>query len=494
MKSIIKQLGIKNLSLLTVLTTASFLVVALCTSPIFEALGEDCSYFMLLGRLVTEGGVLYVDLFDHKGPLLFFLNAIPQLFIDGALGVWILEVIFMLISMVIMFKIGYIVLKNKSAIFVPLTYLLAMNSTIAGGNLSEEYSNLFCLIGLYIYVKFVESGFKDLSNASVTILGVLLALVVFIRVNNTIVLLSVIACIGVYYIIKDYKRIPVLILFGLLGMLIVTVPMFLYFHSISALDDMLNAAFVHNFNYSNNSGLSQLFNNIVQINGSVFGFFVYGVTLIGVSFGAYALIKKDYAYGFLNLLISIFSVYAMCLSGNRFLHYLVIAIPVIPLSAMIFLKHSNDFIKNLVEKFHLVLLILFVIGTVGTMGITYIVAQPDLKDHAVIDLYEEDALEMSAMIPENERDSVFGYNVEAKWFVITDITPSGKYFSLQEFMAKTNPSIIDEVNEMFETDTPTWLIITDAHLVENQFVLDKIDSDYELVHDNSIGQMYKLIS
>ena len=50
---------------------------SLSTSPIYPVYqGHDSSIFSLLGIGQTIGKELYIDLFDHKGPIIFFINAL----------------------------------------------------------------------------------------------------------------------------------------------------------------------------------------------------------------------------------------------------------------------------------------------------------------------------------------------------------------------------------------------------------------------------------
>ena len=52
----------------------------------------DESVFIYIARMMRRGYVPYRDMFDHKGPYLFFFELIGDL--CGDTGIWILELIF----------------------------------------------------------------------------------------------------------------------------------------------------------------------------------------------------------------------------------------------------------------------------------------------------------------------------------------------------------------------------------------------------------------
>ena len=46
------------------------------TSPLYTDVGYDSAMFQTIGKYWAQGYLPYVDLFDHKGPLIFFINAV----------------------------------------------------------------------------------------------------------------------------------------------------------------------------------------------------------------------------------------------------------------------------------------------------------------------------------------------------------------------------------------------------------------------------------
>ncbi len=68
-----------------------------------EVLLTDSSAFLYIGSQMSVGKVPYLDLFDHKGPLLYVINVIPFLLSNSWKFIYILEgVAIICVSMLIL--------------------------------------------------------------------------------------------------------------------------------------------------------------------------------------------------------------------------------------------------------------------------------------------------------------------------------------------------------------------------------------------------------
>ncbi|MBR0469737.1 MAG: hypothetical protein IJJ55_00820, partial [Clostridia bacterium] len=62
--------------ILAAFCTAFLLLLSASTSPLYaDYCDGDSSIFMLIGKAIASGKNVYRDFFDHKGPILFYLNA-----------------------------------------------------------------------------------------------------------------------------------------------------------------------------------------------------------------------------------------------------------------------------------------------------------------------------------------------------------------------------------------------------------------------------------
>lgn len=64
----------------------------------------DHHVFVLAGKVLCSGGRMYVDYFDHKGPIQFFLNALGWWMCPGYMGVFLIEMFVFLLAQFILWK------------------------------------------------------------------------------------------------------------------------------------------------------------------------------------------------------------------------------------------------------------------------------------------------------------------------------------------------------------------------------------------------------
>lgn len=136
---------------IVIFSIVSMALMAYNTSPFIDRIGEDSGIYLLIGKYLLKGMTLYIDFFDHKGPIIFFINYLPQIFVNGTLGVWIIETICMSISSILLFKISSKLLKNNFSLLISLVYILISVFLMNSGNYSEEYANIFNVLCIYIY-------------------------------------------------------------------------------------------------------------------------------------------------------------------------------------------------------------------------------------------------------------------------------------------------------------------------------------------------------
>ena len=80
---------------------------------------EDSSVFLYIGKRMLEGKLPYRDLFDHKGPILYLIEVLglclsPQ----STDGVWVLEVLNLLVTTALMLRIGIPEAENRASCYL----------------------------------------------------------------------------------------------------------------------------------------------------------------------------------------------------------------------------------------------------------------------------------------------------------------------------------------------------------------------------------------
>jgi hypothetical protein len=151
---------IKNWSRHLVIFLLSVWLVALIMLPSnpFKALpGRDNGVFLYGGQQVLLGGIPYVDFWDHKGPLIYYINALGLLLGKGSRwGVWGLEFGFMVLTSLGLYQVA----RNQWGYFSGFialgfwAYCMSRNGPydFHGSNFTETYSSFFNVLAVLFWV------------------------------------------------------------------------------------------------------------------------------------------------------------------------------------------------------------------------------------------------------------------------------------------------------------------------------------------------------
>ena len=210
----------------------------------------DSAIFIYAGQQILNGDTLYKDLWDNKGPLLYYINALA-VFISGTSmwGLFVIEYLGLLASILL----GYLSIKKAfgkvPAVFASVVWPLALfyiNDN--GGNFTEEYSVPLGFAAIYLYLRSREKGG---SLPYVFLIGVTFSLSFLLRPNNTGIQIAAALLIFISGILnrRYYRLIKEIIAYGL-GVILVLGLTLLYFHGKDALGDFYDAFIVYNSAYS----------------------------------------------------------------------------------------------------------------------------------------------------------------------------------------------------------------------------------------------------
>ncbi|MCL1943248.1 MAG: hypothetical protein FWF54_06855 [Candidatus Azobacteroides sp.] len=83
-------------------------------------------------------------------------------------------------------------------------------------------------------------------------------------------------------------------------------------------------------------------------------------------------------------------------------------------------------------------------------------------------------------IPESDKNNAIGYNVDSRWYLEQNIIPSYKYFTFQEWFAKTNPQILIDFNNRITLKPPKWLIVRSDSYTSNATLNALLKEKYEI--------------
>lgn len=165
----------------------------------------DSGVFLYIGDQILHGKIPYKDIWDHKPPLIFFINASALILGKGSVwGIYLFE----FLSIFTAGATGYLLLKRVFGLLPSIVgtffWLVSLVVVIYGGNYPEEFVLPIEFFSLYIFWKSETSGY---SKKRLIMLGLAFALTLLLKPN----LISLYISIIIYFILKalfkkDWKK------------------------------------------------------------------------------------------------------------------------------------------------------------------------------------------------------------------------------------------------------------------------------------------------
>lgn len=325
----------------SILLTSSFLFVFLfscTTSPLYEHYPfwfyGDSGIFQEMGVCLLQGGTPYVDLFDHKGPILWFVQALG-LWISPHWGLLMLQSLSLFCTLIIWYKTARMVVdKTGVSIVIALSGLLFLLAFYQRGNLCEEWCLPFISLPIYLYFRGCKKQ-QPCTQKNSFVIGLCVGVIAMIRLNNTapiigFVLWDYIVCVKH----KEYKRLWTNIAAICGGVLVVFFGCVLFYlikASWNGVYEMIYGTFIFNYEYfiapdGYRYGLK--LRNVLP----VIGFFM--IVLFLCTFGK---AHKNSTY---SLCIS-YILSFLAIGSKGFFHYMMIFIPLFIVTAGLLLYYSK---------------------------------------------------------------------------------------------------------------------------------------------------------
>ena len=325
--------GRKYFPLLFIPIAALFLCIyAIVTSPFFLFDGADSAIFKTIGLAILKGKVPYVDIFDHKGPIIFFINALGQWMIPGRTGIFLLEIVSLSISLFLLFKISRLYVKPFAAFLCTLASLFFFGGMLTEGDQVEEWELPFLALSLYEGLAFLKKGKDAVFTSRIGfLLGISFAYVFLIRPNDGVAIPGgIMLGLSLYVLVqKHYADLFRGVAAFALGSVLIALPVFIYFACHHAVMDLINGTILVNTSYA--GGLKEQFL-------SCFGHGKMALSVILIALLALSFHVHDRAW----VILLPASLFVYILMGARlYPHYYMVLVPFICLY-ITFLAKNKD--------------------------------------------------------------------------------------------------------------------------------------------------------
>lgn len=239
-----RKISVAALAPYAILMLVSFFIASQsATAPMYNIeKGADASVFAYIGWMMTQGAVPYIDVWDNKGPLLYFIQFIGVL-IHQRHGIFVMECLAIFVSAIFMYKTARLFAGRAVSTAASVFCVLLTALFLEGGNLSEEFALPFICAALYLLTKFVFQE-NRLKWHQTMLIGACAAACALIRINLMAPILATCAVLFLYsLILKKWKNVLLLVVNFAAGFAAFVLPFALYLWSHQALKACISAAY-----------------------------------------------------------------------------------------------------------------------------------------------------------------------------------------------------------------------------------------------------------
>lgn len=316
-----------------VFSLVTFLAVAimLAYSPDFagQTPKHDSGIFLYFGSRILKGDVPFRDLWDHKPPLVFYIDALGLWLSNGSIwGVWFLEVVSLIASALMLFKALQKEISLPAIFLVVTGFVTNVVFPNEGGNFTEEFGIPFQCMTLLLLSILVMKGQKRLWLWF--LIGGLMGMALMLKQTLIGIWVALLIVYAYKYITAD-KSVRIRDFFGFLGGLaIVTLLWVAYFYFNNALWDFWDVAYRFNFLYSDISMQDRLeaISTIFWVLLTASWFYYFGLAVWASFVGrGWGYLKKLPVLLLVALVDFPIEIFLISLSGKNYNHYFFTLLP-----------------------------------------------------------------------------------------------------------------------------------------------------------------------
>ena len=190
----------------------SFLFIMICSKSSFLYPmndWQDVNCFFTVGKAMMNGKVLYKDIYEQKGPILYFIHGLAYLISQTSfLGVFIIEVFSFGAYIYIAAKCAAIYIKNKNILYLMMPIiasLITMSKAFAHGDSVEELSLVLVMYSLYTVLKNLNAN-KKMCRYEIVLNGVCAAIVLWMKFTILGFYIGLVIFVSIWYLEKKYIK------------------------------------------------------------------------------------------------------------------------------------------------------------------------------------------------------------------------------------------------------------------------------------------------
>lgn len=387
------------------------------SSPLNPLLPEsDSAVFITCADIVSDGGIMYKDFFDHKGPLIYLFDLLG-LRMGGIAGIWSLCILWSLISANINYALCRIYSSKKSS-FIATAFFCVFLLKFGCDNTVELVGLPFICLGLFYLLRTLHKK-EYLSFADALAVSFCIAVTFLLKPN----ICAVVVFCCLWLIISDIKlkrwlEIGKYFLSFMISFCFVGIVTWALLNVFDTWPNYIDTFWKFNMYYSDSLSLS------TKLHGGFKLIFLTSFCALSWCFVVFTLIKsfivkRNFIENLILAIVILVSSFAACgMSGYIFSHYLIAIIPMFA----IFIAKAFDLRKTTSDSIIVYSLSCIIVALYGWFVFSQRPTEQIHKSAKVqktINSYIEDN--------SDERDTICLYGVDPIYYYTSQRKPASKY-------------------------------------------------------------------
>lgn len=307
----------------------SFLFLGLCSknSPLYPMNDwGDVNCFFTMGKSMLHGMVPYRDLYEQKGPILYFVYALAALISQHSfLGAYILDALSFAAFLYIGGQCARLYLGQCPQVYpvvALLAALLCATEASAHGGSVEQMCLWLLLLPLYLINRAICQN-RLLTRKEAFVIGILCGICLYVKFTFLGFFFGLALFVLVWYWLfdKQPKALPAAIGSFLGGIAAVSLPIFAYFLVQGALGDFLTAYFYNNLFLYQKQEMSRLYFYVFYLYTSIRRNALAAIPILLGGLWLLVTVRKNYKMLTVYGLSALFLTFAVLFGGVFFIYY-----------------------------------------------------------------------------------------------------------------------------------------------------------------------------
>ena len=299
---------------------------------------RDSGVFLYVAWRWLNGSIPYRDVWDHKPPLIYLVDALGiSLTPDSLWGVWLIQALFIFLTLWLLYTLLDAAFGRIAAIGGAIIFISGLLTILERGNVTEEYALVFQILGFVLFARAQRDDFPTRASFWIGLCGG-----IAFNFKQTTIGVWIAYSLILLAIRLSKRKNPLRDFLPLLaGWLIPSLFIILYFASQNALNDFWQQAYLYNFVYiGKHEGIRRLIP--VFVKGFLYlqnGWVLYFSILGWLAALGYIWLKRTSLFieahpliliAFIDLPIEILLI---TISGRSILHYYLTPLPAMAILA-----------------------------------------------------------------------------------------------------------------------------------------------------------------